>query len=112
MKNYLYVWKNAFKFNGRASRTEFWTFSLVNLLILMLCYLVGGRLLVVVFELLVFLPNTSVSVRRLHDVNKSGWWYFILFIPPVSLLVFYFFISPSDSGRNNYGELSNDGYYY
>ncbi|MGG7036757.1 MAG: DUF805 domain-containing protein, partial [Flavobacterium sp.] len=54
--------------------------------------------------LLVFLPGLSVSVRRLHDVGKSGWFFFIVLIPivgPIWLLILLF--TAGDQGENKYG---------
>ena len=52
-------------FSGRASRSEFWWFQLA--FFLSFFTIIGG--------LILLLPNMSVTVRRLHDVGKSGWWY-------------------------------------
>lgn len=58
-----------------------------------------------VYAFAVLLPNIAVLVRRLHDVNKSGWFYFVAFIPLIGaiwLLVMLF--TEGDSGENKYGQ--------
>ncbi|HAY46287.1 MAG TPA: hypothetical protein DCY55_08375, partial [Gammaproteobacteria bacterium] len=78
-------------FDGRASRAEYWYFSLVNALISVLLSFVdfslgyihlssGIGLLSGVYTLAVMLPVTGVTIRRLHDINRSGWWVVIALI--------------------------------
>jgi uncharacterized membrane protein YhaH (DUF805 family) len=86
------------EFNGRARRPEFWWFALFLLLTQLAAGVVdeavfGGRDMVEgLWTLATFLPSLSVSVRRLHDVGKSGWWVLFGLIPVVGwivLLVWY-----------------------
>lgn len=88
MKDYVNVLKKYFDFHGRARRREYWMFVLFNVLIswlLMLLYVsVGSAVFGVlsgVYSLAVLCPAIGVTVRRLHDTGKSGWWYFIALIP-------------------------------
>ncbi|MGK4566330.1 DUF805 domain-containing protein [Flavobacterium sp. 3HN19-14] len=89
---------NYANFSGRARRSEYWYFVLANILICIvlfgLMFAVGGGIksvgaglifliLYVVYALFVFIPSLSVLVRRLHDVGKSGWYYFIQLIPVI-----------------------------
>ena len=104
------------KFEGRASRSEYWYFVLFNLLVffmpvLLACVIdhdiVSPILFIVAFIylLVAFLPGLSVSVRRLHDVGKSGYFYFINFIPYIGgFILLYYFCKASEIGRNMYGE--------
>ena len=110
------VFDNYANFNGRARRSEYWYFALMNLIILIgaavldnLLGLTFGVLpygwLYVIFALAVFIPGLAVAVRRLHDVGKSGWFYFIVLIPIVGaiwLLVLFF--TEGNHGENQYGE--------
>jgi len=89
-------------FSGRATRSEYWWFFLF-------CVLVPAGLAVVNYKLgavawlVILLPSITVLVRRLHDAGKSGWWWFIGFIPVVGpLILLYFAVQPSD-GDNDYG---------
>ena len=108
------------EFSGRASRSEFWWFSLfcviVFAVIFILYFLVqsssilsgicGLLILVAVFGLLV--PGLAVSVRRLHDTGKSGWLILIGMIPIVSIIgswvLLVFYVLPSNPGSNAYGD--------
>ena len=81
------VYHNWSNFSGRAMRTEFWFFWLFSLLVVIGSFVVGvifGRTgLGVVFLglglywLITFIPNLAVTVRRLHDIGRSGWWLLI-----------------------------------
>lgn len=115
MQWYLKVIRNYVGFSGRARRTEFWMFALINFLItLVLAFLdgmlgltnmeTGMGLLQGVYSLAVLLPSLAVAVRRLHDTGRSGWWLLIAFIPVVGwivLLVFY--CLDSQPGDNAHG---------
>ena len=101
---------NYANFEGRARRSEFWYFVLINALIslvlygLMFAFGFFGLLLYCLYTLAVLIPNLAVSVRRLHDIGKSGWFYLIFLIPligPIWLLILFF--TEGDSGPNEYG---------
>ena len=106
MKYYIYCFKNYAKFNGRASRTEYWSFALINLLISNIPVLMvawgNGRLdeLMIVYylySLVALLPGIAVAVRRMHDVGKSGWFVLI----PIYNLVLA--LTKGDEGTNEFG---------
>lgn len=94
-------------FSGRARRSEFWYFTLVNLIIgIVLANLIGqiGRLLYFVYTLALLIPSLAVSTRRLHDTNHSAWWLFILLIPLVGAIVWIVFMATdSNPIENRYG---------
>tara|TARA_R100001143_G_scaffold52481_2_gene47698 strand:+ start:73177 stop:73527 length:351 start_codon:yes stop_codon:yes gene_type:complete len=100
---YLIPFKKYVDFEGRASRMEFWTFVLINLVISAILanifpYL--GSL----FSLAIIVPSIAVSVRRLHDVGKTGWMLLVGLIPLVGLIILiYFYVQEGDSGPNEYG---------
>ena len=110
---YLKVLKQYTRFNGRARRKEYWFFYLINSLIgivlisldrFLLKRADGIGFLTGVYSLGVFLPSIAVSVRRLHDIGKSGWWYLINFIPFIGGLIFlYFTVQDSEPDRNRFG---------
>lgn len=95
-------------FQGRASRPEFWWWFLAYVLAYIAARGVGGALgmggaLGFLVMLAAFIPNIAVSVRRFHDIGKSGWWVLIFIIPIVGLIAMvYFFAQPSD-GPNRFG---------
>jgi uncharacterized membrane protein YhaH (DUF805 family) len=64
----------------------------------------GMGFLSAIYGLVVLIPALALSVRRLHDTNRSGWWLLVLFIPIVGIFVFlYFMIQDSTPGANRYG---------
>lgn len=115
MNWYIKVLKNYAVFGGRAQRAEYWFFVLFNMIASIVLLGVDGvmgtynaqtgvGLLYLVYALGVFIPSIAVSVRRLHDIGKSGWWLLLLFIPfvgPIVLLVF--FVLDSQVEPNAYG---------
>jgi uncharacterized membrane protein YhaH (DUF805 family) len=91
-------------FSGRASRSEFWWFFLFLIIV--------GFVLDMLFpwaqwiiNLFLFITFLSVEVRRLHDINRSGWWQLIYFFPVVGWIVFlYWMIKKGTPGPNRFGE--------
>jgi uncharacterized membrane protein YhaH (DUF805 family) len=85
-------------FSGRARRSEFWWFVLLNFIL--------GWIPVInmIWGLVVLIPSIAVGVRRLHDTGRSGWWYLLCLIPIANLVLIYFFICDSQPGANQYGE--------
>ena len=105
---------NYMNFEGRARRKEYWMFILVHVIIVialsviesMVGLTIGDEfgILSGIYALGVLLPTIAVSVRRLHDVSKSGWWILIGLIPLVGALVLlYFYVSDGKAGDNEYG---------
>ena len=109
-------------FDGRATRSEYWYFVLFSVLISIVFTFIDtavinpsllnmtaeeaskGGLLAGTFALAMLLPQIGLGVRRLHDIGKSGWWYFIILIPILGALVLlFFFVTDSQSGENMYG---------
>jgi uncharacterized membrane protein YhaH (DUF805 family) len=99
-------------FNGRAARPEFWWFVLYNLIIAAVINLVAGiifgrssgQVVSDLYSLAVLLPSLGVGIRRLHDTNRTGWWYLLVFIPVIGWIVLIVFLAmASDPGSNNYG---------
>lgn len=115
MNWYIEVLKKYAVFNGRARRKEYWFFVLFSTLIsiaLSVADLMMGNLdpqtgygfLSGIYTLLVIIPTIAVSVRRLHDTNRSGWWFFIILIPLIgAIALLVFFASDSKSDENEYG---------
>lgn len=112
MEWYLAVLKKYVEFTGRASRKEYWMFVLFNVIISValsiLGMLVAGQngqsALTSLYSLAVFLPSLGVTVRRLHDTGRSGWWILIGLVPLVGwLILLYFTIQDSHPGTNEYG---------
>lgn len=112
MQWYLRVLRQYCVLSGRASRREYWMFMLVNVIVAVVLggiqYLLkmDNSLLTVIYNLAVALPALGVTVRRLHDSNRSGYWCFIALIPFIGTLVLlYFMILESDKGANRFGDV-------
>lgn len=111
MNEYISVLKNYVGFSGRASRREFWMFVLVNAIISFAISLVFGfinrdisDLVQGLYILAIIIPNIALSFRRLHDINKSAWWYLLILIPIVgAIILIVWAIKPGDTGPNQYG---------
>ena len=102
--------KNYVNFQGRSRRAEYWWPVLMNFIIAIVLYSLMvsgsglGSLLYGLFSLAVFLPGIAVTVRRLHDLDKSGWWYFIALVPLIgAILLIYWFCQPGTNGPNQFG---------
>lgn len=90
MKWYIRVLRKYANIGGRARRREYWMFILFHLLILLLLGAIDLTLkyadnvdyhLMSIYVVLTVLPNVAVTVRRLHDIGKSGWWILIAVVP-------------------------------
>lgn len=114
MNWYLAVLKKYAVFEGRASRTEYWMYFLftviVSIILGILDSILGTRssyglgLLGSLYSLAVLLPGLGVTIRRLHDTGRSGWWFLIVLVPFVGWIVLLvFMILDSQPGDNQYG---------
>ncbi|QCD52101.1 DUF805 domain-containing protein [Campylobacter sp. RM16192] len=105
--------KNCFSnyatFNGRASRSEYWWFALFNVLIYIFASIIDTTINSAIFytisALALFLPTIAVSVRRLHDINKSGWFYLLFLIPVIgAIILLIWFTKRGTIGPNQFGD--------
>lgn len=108
------------QFDGRSTRSEYWYFVLAYMLIAiavcvvigMLAFILGdsgGVISMILFGALLLgglaliVPSIALSIRRLHDTGKSGWWYLIAFVPLGSIVLLVFMCLESQPGPNEYG---------
>ena len=84
MDNYIVVLKKYSDFESKSSRKEYWMFVLFNIIFSSIATLVSPKLSML-YSLFIFIPALAVTVRRLHDVGKSGWMIFITFIPLIGV---------------------------
>ncbi len=104
MEWYLKALKSYAVFEGRSRRREYWMFTLVNMIISVVLAALSFGTLESLYALVMFIPSLAVSVRRLHDTGRSGWWLLVGLIPFLGALVLiYFFIQDSYPGENQYG---------
>ena len=102
-------------FSGRSRRKEYWFFVLFVVIISIVLNIIdgligaydrsmGAGLLSTIFSLAILIPSIAVSVRRLHDINRTGWWVLIALVPLVGWIVFLVFhLQDSTPGTNRYG---------
>ncbi|MBC3811708.1 DUF805 domain-containing protein [Undibacterium aquatile] len=112
---YVAVLRNYAGFSGRARRKEYWFFLLFNILISTGLTLVDGitgsinissgmGFLGGLYTLGTFIPAIAVTIRRLHDTNRSGWWMLIALIPLIGAIVLLVFLaSEGQKTENRYG---------
>jgi uncharacterized membrane protein YhaH (DUF805 family) len=121
MNYYLSVLKNYSTFRGRARRAEYWYFTLFNFIFICLAILLDNYLgttfklsyglsmpygyIYLLYVIFMLIPGLAVTVRRLHDVGKSGWTYFIILIPIIGILwLLVLLFTDSQVGSNKWGE--------
>ena len=101
MNYYLSALQNFGDFNGRARRSEYWYFALFNMLasivVGMLAAAIEMPMLYVIFVIAMIVPGIAVTVRRMHDANKSGWFCLI------PLYNFILTVTEGTRGDNEYG---------
>jgi uncharacterized membrane protein YhaH (DUF805 family) len=106
---YLEVLKKYAVFTGRARRIEYWMFFLINIIVAILIGVIEGivgspGVLGAIYSLAVLLPAIGVSIRRLHDTDRTGWWLLIGLIPLIGAIVLIvFMVLDSQEGENQYG---------
>lgn len=110
MKYYNKAISNYVNFKGRARRREFWHFFLANFITYLVLSVIEVELgiayyLTLAFLAFIFIPSISVTVRRFHDLGKSGKYallYLLIFVGAV--MIMYYTIQDGDEGANKYGE--------
>lgn len=105
---YVKVMKKYVDFTGRARRKEYWMFFLINFVIALALAVVdavlGFGLLGGLYALAVLLPSLAVTVRRLHDTGRSGWWILIGLVPIIGIIVILvFMVLEGQPGDNAFG---------
>jgi len=104
---YLDAIKKYVDFDWKATRKEYWMFILISFLISILIsfidyFIKTNWVLSIVYSLFIFLPSTSISIRRLHDIGKSGWCILINLVPFIWFIWFIILmLLPSKSDDNN-----------
>lgn len=97
------------EFNGRARRKEYWMFILINLIFVVVAAFIDAILgsvgiLTFLYSIFIFLPSLAVTVRRLHDTGRSGWWLLIGLVPLIGIFVLLFYmVQDGDNFDNDFG---------
>ena len=108
--------QNYCNFNDRARRSEYWLFVLFNIIVEFILGAIGFTLSIVLknqiisfsllslYSLIIFIPGLALTIRRLHDTGKSGWYILVALIPIVGgIIVLYFLVQDSQQEQNEYG---------
>ncbi len=115
-REYINAIKNWRRWDGRSRRRDYWMFTLVNFIITSLLsalipLLSGNKTLFLtaiflfgIYSLLIIVPSVAVTIRRLHDTNRSGYYFFVQFIPLIGTIWFLILMATvGDYGPNKYG---------
>lgn len=111
------AFKNYIRFEGRATRSEYWWFALFQFIVLLIPALlsemggiIGGLGGLLRFGILaaLFLPSLGLMFRRLHDTERSAWWLLILFVPVIGqsiglIVIIVFMCLKGTPGPNKFG---------
>ena len=121
MEQALLPFKRYAEFDGRSTRTEYFAFSLLNFCVYLFLFILLfsgidygstqvsgftfiGLMMMLLYALGTFIPSMAVTVRRLHDQNKTGWLVLLSFIPYIGgLILLILMFLPGDDGQNQYG---------
>ena len=98
--------KNYANFSGRATRSEYWyiwVFNTVVSLAFGLLAEMGLGIFATLFPIAILIPNLALDWRRLHDIGKSGAWWFILLVPVVGVIVYLVWMCTDSKEDNQYG---------
>jgi len=100
---------NYANFNSRSARPEFWWYVLFSAIVSVVFYVLiqiapAFNYLQMIYGLATLIPGIAVSVRRLHDIDKSGWFVLIGIIPIIGwIILIYWYIQPGTPGENRFG---------
>ena len=100
---------NYVNFSGRASRSEFWYWILFGIIVSIIANIIDAVLGIplpvvsAIVSLVLLLPNISISIRRLHDIDRTGWWFLLVLTIIGSILLIVWACFKGTSGANTYG---------
>lgn len=99
---------NFANFQGRARRSEYWWFYLFTIICNVVASIIDGAIgmpiVSIVVMLALIIPGLAVTIRRMHDTGRSGWWIFIILIPLVGIILYiYWFVQRGTVGANAWG---------
>ena len=119
MNHYINVLKKYATFSGRATRSEYWYFvliySITYTILMGIDFAIGTfskqlmengsflGYLSTAYSLVLFLPSLAVTVRRLHDINKSAWWILLIFVPIIGWIMYLIYLCTDSKEDNKYG---------
>ncbi len=105
--------KRSFEISGRSRRREYWIYHLVWAIALALVSVMmasGSKAFLGLLVIAGLIPAITVTIRRLHDINRSGWWILVTFLPVIGGLVLLIMaLIPGSPGMNDYGDEPDEG---
>lgn len=112
---YKAIIENYGNLSGRSSRSEYWwyalfTFALGMVISLVFFYASYKTNLIVecIINIILLIPGFGLCIRRLHDINKGGYWFLIILIPIFGVIILMiWFLDPSYPKENKYGPVPN-----
>lgn len=106
---YVEMWKRFAEFKGRTSRSNYWFAFLMNFIVSLVLSVLFSvtdsgifNVLLSIYSLAVFIPSLAMNVRRMHDINKSGWWILISLVPVVGGI--WFIVLLATQGKEPQGD--------
>ena len=105
------AFKNAFNFKDRSSRSEYWFFYLFNCLLYIPVFVLDGTIgsnetFSLIYGIVFGFISLSLNVRRIHDINRSGWWMLLILTGLGSIVIFIFNLIEGDKISNRFGKCS------
>jgi uncharacterized membrane protein YhaH (DUF805 family) len=96
------------EFSGRARRQEYWLFQLLTVILITVAAVLDtvldtGNMILLILGLALFPPGLAVQVRRLHDLDRTGSWVVLAFVPYLGLLLVVFYMLKGTEGPNRFG---------
>lgn len=106
MNEYILMWKNFFNFKDRTTVRGYWMAVLFNIIAFVILAVLMSisdifGILYGIYFLAVLIPLLSLSVRRLHDINKSGFWIFISIVPLVGQIIYLIWTCKASVDEDN-----------
>ena len=107
------AFSNYASFSGRSARSAFWWWQLFNLIAGVVTLIIDSSIFGFgsgytpinwVYSIAVLLPSLAVAARRLHDIDRSGWWILLVLIPLVGIIILIiWWCKQSQPGTNRFG---------
>jgi len=99
---------NYVNFRDRACRSEYWYWVLFvilgDIVTIIIDALIGAQVTSSIFGLVVLIPGIAVSIRRLHDLDRTGWWILLGFIPLIGwIILLIWYVTKGTDGPNRFG---------
>ena len=102
--------RNYVNFSGRAARSEYWYWTLFTAIAYIVAYIIDSvvdpdtQVVTGLFALATIIPSIAIAVRRLHDLDRTGWWFLLGFIPLIgAIILLIWYATKGTDGPNRFG---------